>query len=90
MVSTEAALHARVLNQRTRHTLPPRSEEPGAFFCECSNVRCYVTVWLTADRYDEVVAAAGFVLADGHEPPELDHDLRAQLQRLLHRSSFDS
>jgi hypothetical protein len=84
MPPTDAVLHVRALNQRTRETMPPGSDEPGAFFCECIDDHCYVTVWLTADRYDALVSRQEFILAIEHEPPELDSDLRAELQRLLH------
>ncbi len=83
MAATEAILHARALNQRTRSLVLPGSQEPAAFFCECADDHCYAAVWLDAERYDAVEAEQGFVLADGHEPPRLDAELRTRLQQLL-------
>jgi hypothetical protein len=76
---TRAIEQARDLNRRSRQLAPAATDEPSPFFCECADDRCYVTVWLTPDRYDELVADGKLVLASGHDAPELNERL---LQRL--------
>ncbi len=77
----------RELNRRSRELLPNGTAEPGAFFCECGNDGCEATVWLTPDRYDELVRAGATLLASGHEQPLLAAVLRGQLEAAIARRS---
>lgn len=72
--------NAREVNRQTCELSPAGSVEPGAFVCECVDLACYTTVWLTADEYDSLVASGQLVLAAGHDPPRLDEALRERLR----------
>jgi hypothetical protein len=47
------SVHKRRVNDLIFESLRDRMEEPIAFFCECSSPRCFETVWMTAEEYED-------------------------------------
>jgi len=52
---------------------PTDRRDPTAFRCECGSLRCNQLVELTPQEYEHVRASpTHFVVADGHEIPEIE------------------
>jgi hypothetical protein len=76
---TSAVLDARYLNRCSRELAGSWSVEPVPFFCECADLECRTTVWLTVADYDSLLAGGATIVAAGHELPELEPALLARV-----------
>lgn len=66
----------REINERVRElaTSHGADEHVYTFFCECSNADCTLQVELSTSAYEEIRSnPARFVVAVGHELPEVEH-----------------
>jgi len=66
----------REINERVRDLASTHGPDDHVytFFCECSNTDCTLQVELTTAAYEAVRAnPARFIVASGHELPEIEH-----------------
>lgn len=66
----------REINERVRDVAKTHGSDSHVytFFCECSNTDCTLQIELTAVAYEAIRSdPARFVVAVGHELPEIDH-----------------
>jgi hypothetical protein len=66
----------REINERVRELAATHGEDEHVytFFCECSNTDCTLQVELTTAAYETVRAdPTRFVVAVGHQLPEIEH-----------------
>lgn len=61
----------RAANERLRARLEGY-EGPRPVICECSDQTCMALLYVTPDEYKEVRAGGHFVVATGHETPEIE------------------
>ncbi len=61
-------IHKRRVNSLIHESLSKRVDgSPIAYFCECPSVRCFESVWLTAEDYEKARRSERWVvLAPGH------------------------
>lgn len=69
----------RDVNERIEQIAVPQGPDPHVFefLCECSNVDCTLRLPMTLAAYEEVRSdSALFVVAPGHDRPEVEEVLR--------------
>jgi len=62
----------RAANERLRARMEGY-DAPGPVICECSDQNCMDLLDLTPEEYEEVRAGGHFVVATGHETPEIEN-----------------
>ena len=68
----------REVNERIEQSATPHGTDwhPYEFLCECSNIDCTLRLRMTIAAYEEVRAdPASFVVAPGHDLPEIEEIL---------------
>lgn len=70
----------REINERVKEVAAPAEPEEGiSFVCECSHVGCDATIELSVAEYEMVRSeATHFVVAAGHQLPEIEQVVAAQ------------